>query len=107
MCLTVGEGPVRGIWQYDLNDGTDNRAGRGRIVGKTSHLDVLRYAAARSQPDPKRVRSSRLRILPLALWMEHQSRNRGPGGASMPIPSPAPGDGRDVMRVRISGFPAR
>jgi hypothetical protein len=75
MCLTVGEGPVRGIWQYDLNDGTDNRAGRGRIVGKTSHLDVLRYAAARSQPDPKRVRSSRLRILPLALWMEHQSRN--------------------------------
>lgn len=45
MSLTAREGPVPGIWQYNLNDGTDNRAGRGRIADKTSHLDVLRYAA--------------------------------------------------------------
>jgi hypothetical protein len=45
MPLTAREGPAPGIWQYNLNDGTDNRAGRGRIAGKTSHLDVLRYAA--------------------------------------------------------------
>jgi hypothetical protein len=45
MTLTTREGPVPGIWQYNLNDGTDNRAGRGRIAGKTDHLDVLRYAA--------------------------------------------------------------
>jgi hypothetical protein len=29
MSLTAREGPVPGIWQYNLNDGTDNRAGRG------------------------------------------------------------------------------
>jgi hypothetical protein len=45
MTLTAREGPAPGIWQYNLNDGTDSRAGRGRIAGKTSHLDVLRYAA--------------------------------------------------------------
>jgi hypothetical protein len=45
MSLTAGEGPVPGIWQYNLNDGRDNRAGRGRVAGKTGHLDVLRYAA--------------------------------------------------------------
>jgi hypothetical protein len=39
MSLTAREGPIPGIWQYNLNDGTDNRA------GKTGHLDVLRYAA--------------------------------------------------------------
>jgi RPA family protein len=44
MSLTAREGPIPGIWQYNLNDGTDNRAGRGRIAGKTGHLDVLRYA---------------------------------------------------------------
>jgi hypothetical protein len=46
MSLTAREGPVPGIWQYNLNDGTDNRAGRGRIAGKTVHLDVLSYAAS-------------------------------------------------------------
>ena len=43
--LTARQGPAPGIWQYNLNDGTDNRAGHGRIAGKTGHLDVLRYAA--------------------------------------------------------------
>jgi hypothetical protein len=50
MTLTSREGPVPGIWQYNLNDGTDNRAGRGRIAGKTDHLDVLRYAAGICAP---------------------------------------------------------
>lgn len=45
MTLTAREGPIPGIWQYNVNDGTDNCAGRGRIAGKTGHLDVLRYAA--------------------------------------------------------------
>ncbi len=45
MSLTAREGPLPCIWQYNLNDGTDNRAGRGRIAGRTDHLDVLRYAA--------------------------------------------------------------
>ncbi len=45
MTMTAREGPIPGIWQYNLNDGTDNRAGRGRIAGKTDHLEVLRYAA--------------------------------------------------------------
>jgi hypothetical protein len=43
--VTVSEGPIPGIGQYNLNDGTDNRAGCGRIAGKTDHLDVLRYGA--------------------------------------------------------------
>jgi hypothetical protein len=46
MSLTAREGPAPGIWQYNLNDGTDNRAGRGRIAGKTGYIDVLRYAAS-------------------------------------------------------------
>ena len=45
MTLTAREGSIPGIWQYNLNDGTDNCAGRGRIADKTDHLDVLRYAA--------------------------------------------------------------
>ena len=45
MSLTARQGHPPGIWQYNLNDGRDNRAGRGRITGQTSHLDVLRYAA--------------------------------------------------------------
>lgn len=45
MSLTAREGPVAGTWLYNLNDGRDNRAGRGRIAGKTEHMDVLRYAA--------------------------------------------------------------
>jgi hypothetical protein len=45
MTLTARQSPIPGIWQYNLNDGTDNRAGRGRIAGKTGHMDVLRYAA--------------------------------------------------------------
>jgi hypothetical protein len=51
MTLTAREGPTRGIWQYNLNDGTDNRAGRGRAAGKADHLDVLRYAASVCAPD--------------------------------------------------------
>ena len=38
MSLTGRRGLIPGIWQYNLNDGTDNRAGRGRIAGKTDHL---------------------------------------------------------------------
>ena len=45
MTLTARESPIPGIWRYNLNDGTDNRAGRGRIADKTGHLDVLKYAA--------------------------------------------------------------
>jgi hypothetical protein len=45
MSLTARQGPAPGIWQYNLNDGTDNRAGRGRVAGKTGHMEVLRYAA--------------------------------------------------------------
>ena len=45
MTLTARQSPIPGIWQYNLNDGTDNRARRGRIPGKSDHLDVLRYAA--------------------------------------------------------------
>lgn len=45
MSLTARESPIPGIWQYNLNDGTDTRAGHGRVAGKTDHLDVLRHAA--------------------------------------------------------------
>jgi hypothetical protein len=45
MSLTAREGPIPGIWQYNLNDRTSNRAGRGCIADKTGHMDVLRYAA--------------------------------------------------------------
>ena len=45
MSLTAREGPAPGIWQYNLNDGTDNRAGHGRVAGKTGHMDVLQCAA--------------------------------------------------------------
>lgn len=45
MSLTASEGPAPGTWQYNLNDGRDSRAARGRVAGKTSHLDVLKYAA--------------------------------------------------------------
>ena len=45
MSLTARQGPAPGIWQYILTDGRDNRAGRGRVAGKTGHLDVLRCAA--------------------------------------------------------------
>ena len=45
MTLTAREGPIPGIWRYNLNAGTDNRAGRGRIAGKTGHMDMPRYAA--------------------------------------------------------------
>jgi hypothetical protein len=38
MTVAAREGPIPGIWQY-------NRAGCGRIAGKTGHMDVLRYAA--------------------------------------------------------------
>ena len=37
--------PAPGTWQYNLNDGHDNRAARGRIAGKACHLDVLKCAA--------------------------------------------------------------
>ena len=42
LSLTAREGPAPGTWQYNLNDGHDNR---GRIAGKAGHLDVLKYAA--------------------------------------------------------------
>ncbi|MGH3192418.1 MAG: hypothetical protein ACRDPY_30985 [Streptosporangiaceae bacterium] len=45
LSLTAREGPAPGTWQYNLNDGKDNRAARGRVTGKTGHLDVLSYAA--------------------------------------------------------------
>ena len=45
MILTARQSPIPGIWQYNLNDGTSTRAGRGRIAGQTGHMDVLRYAA--------------------------------------------------------------
>ena len=45
MTLTAREGPIPGIWRYNFNDGNDNRTGRGRIVGKAGHMDVLRHAA--------------------------------------------------------------
>ena len=38
MSLTGRRGPIPAVWQYNLYDGTDNRAGRGRIAGKTDHL---------------------------------------------------------------------
>jgi hypothetical protein len=45
MSLSAREGLAPGTWQYNLNDGRDNRAARGRVAGKTDHMDVLRYAA--------------------------------------------------------------
>jgi hypothetical protein len=54
MSLTACEGPAPGIWQYNLDDETENRAGRGRIAGKTDHLDVLRYAAGYQPGTPER-----------------------------------------------------
>jgi len=45
MTLTARQSPIPGIWHYNLNDGTDNRAGRGRVAGQAGHMDVLRYAA--------------------------------------------------------------
>ena len=45
MSLTAREGPSPGIWQYNLNDGRDTRAGHGRIASQTGHLAVLRHAA--------------------------------------------------------------
>jgi hypothetical protein len=45
LSLSAREGPAPGIWRYNLNDGTDNRAATGRVAGMTDHMDVLRYAA--------------------------------------------------------------
>ena len=45
LSLTAREGPAPGTWQYNLNDGHDNRGACGRIAGKAGHLDVLKYAA--------------------------------------------------------------
>jgi hypothetical protein len=45
LSLSAREGPAQGIWRYNLNDGTDNRAATGRVAGMTDHMDVLRYAA--------------------------------------------------------------
>jgi hypothetical protein len=41
MVLSASEGPAPGTWRYNLH----NRAAYGRVAGKTSHMDVLRYAA--------------------------------------------------------------
>lgn len=45
MTLTARQDPASGIWLYNLNDGTNNRAAHGRIAGRTGPMDVLRYAA--------------------------------------------------------------
>jgi hypothetical protein len=45
LTLTAIEGPAKETWRYNLHDGQHNRAAYGRVAGKTSHLDVLRYAA--------------------------------------------------------------
>ena len=37
--------PAPGTWRYSLSDGKEHRIQYGRIAGKTSHMDVLRYAA--------------------------------------------------------------
>jgi hypothetical protein len=42
MSLTVRAGPTAGIWQYNLNDRTNNRTGRGCIADEADHMDVLR-----------------------------------------------------------------
>jgi hypothetical protein len=47
MTLTARAGPVPGIWQYNLNDGTDNRAGHG--------LRVAHRALTRPHPIRKMV----------------------------------------------------
>jgi hypothetical protein len=46
LTLSAREGPAPGTWRYNLTDGPDHRAAGGRVAGMTSHLDVLRYAAA-------------------------------------------------------------
>jgi hypothetical protein len=45
LTLSAREGPAPGTWRYNLTDGPDHRAAGGRVVGKTDHMDVLRYAA--------------------------------------------------------------
>ena len=37
MTLTAREGPVPGIWQYNLNDGTDNRPGHVADQPRVGH----------------------------------------------------------------------
>jgi hypothetical protein len=43
--LFAREGPASGTWRYSLNDGKEHRIQYGRLIGKTDHVDVLRYAA--------------------------------------------------------------
>ena len=45
LSLLAREGPAPRTWQFNLNDGRDNRAARGRVAGMTGHMEVLRYAA--------------------------------------------------------------
>jgi hypothetical protein len=43
----AGEGPAPGTWRYNLSDPDDRRIVYGRVAGKATHLEVLRYAAGR------------------------------------------------------------
>jgi hypothetical protein len=45
LILSAVEGPAKGTWRYNLHDGKQNRVAYGRVAGKASHMDVLRYAA--------------------------------------------------------------
>jgi hypothetical protein len=45
--LFAGEGPAPGTWRYNLSDPDDRRIVYGRVAGKATHLEVLRYAAGR------------------------------------------------------------
>jgi hypothetical protein len=47
LVLYAGEGPAPGTWRYNLSDPNDRRIQYGRVAGKASYLDVLRYAADR------------------------------------------------------------
>jgi hypothetical protein len=47
LVLFAGEGPAPGTWRYNLSDPDDRRIVYGRVAGKATHLEVLRYAAGR------------------------------------------------------------
>jgi hypothetical protein len=48
LCLTLvaREGPTPGTWHYGVTDSAVRRPQYGQVAAMTSHLDVLRYAAA-------------------------------------------------------------
>jgi hypothetical protein len=45
LTLSARDGPAPGTWRYSLSDGKEHRIQYGRIAGKTSHVNVLQYAA--------------------------------------------------------------